>query len=131
MKKLITIILFGYSSLILALDCENPSTTIEMNSCAKIELDKLEVKLNAVYSRVLIIMDQQSKDQWNRSERSLDLKSKMINSQRLWVKFRKADCGTTYDIWAEGTIRGQMYLGCMLDRTNKRIGELEIFEARP
>jgi uncharacterized protein YecT (DUF1311 family) len=129
-KKLIMLVLLTYSSFGFALDCENASSTPDINACGKIELDKIELKLNQVYTRVLKMMDEISKDPSNTSNKS-KLKKSFIDAQRFWVKFREADCDTTYTLWSDGTIRGTMYLSCMMDRANKRIKELEAYEDRP
>ncbi|MCB5184563.1 lysozyme inhibitor LprI family protein [Methylobacillus gramineus] len=130
MKNLIILILLTYSSLGLALDCENASSTPDINACGKIELDKIELELNQVYNRVLKMMDEISKAPSNIADKS-KLKKSFVDAQRLWVKFREADCGTTYTLWSDGTIRGSMYLSCMMDRANKRIKELKDYEERP
>lgn len=127
MKKIIPLVLLAYSSFGFALDCEKALTTLDINACGKIELDKIELELNQVYSRVLKKMDEISKDHSNISDKS-KLKKSFIDAQRFWVKFRQADCDTTYTFWSDGTIRGSMYLACMTDRANKRIKELKAYE---
>lgn len=127
LKKLIPLVLLTYSSFGFALDCKKVLTTIDVNACGKIELDKIELELNQVYSRVLKKMVAISKDPSNISDKSM-LKKTFIDAQRFWVKFREADCDTTYTFWSDGTIRGSMYLACMADRAEKRIKELKQYE---
>jgi len=126
-KLLITMLLFLYAHGVLALDCENESTTLEINACGQIELDKAEQELNQVYARVLKKMDEISKSPSQISDKS-GLKMSLIDAQRLWVKFRKADCDTTYIYFSDGTIRQSMYLSCMINKATKRTDELKSYE---
>ncbi len=119
--------LFFYTCTVFALDCERAVSTLDVNACEQIELDKVELKLNLVYQRVLKQMDKISRDPSNSTDKS-KLKKNFIDAQRLWVKFRKADCDTTYTYWSDGTIRGAMYLMCMTSRAEQRIKELKIYE---
>ena len=116
-----------YSCTVFALDCERVISTPDINACGKIELDKVELKLNLVYQRVLKKMDEISREKSNISDKS-KLKKSFVEAQRLWVKFRKADCDTTYIFWSDGTIRGAMYLICMTSRAEQRIKELKMYE---
>ena len=127
MKIFIFIILFLHISLAFALDCKQAISTPDVNACGKIELDKVELTLNQVYQRLLKQMDEISREPTNFTDKSM-LKQNFINAQRLWVKFRKADCDTTYLFWSDGTIRGSMYLSYMTNRANQRIKELKMYE---
>jgi uncharacterized protein YecT (DUF1311 family) len=112
---------------VFALDCERAISTPDVNACGQIELDKVELKLNQVYQRVLKQMDEISREKSDFADKS-KLKKSFVEAQRLWVKFRKADCDTTYTFWSDGTIRGAMYLSCMTSRAEQRIKELKMYE---
>ncbi len=127
MNKFIFLMLFFYSYSASALDCKSAISTPDVNACGKIELDQVELKLNQVYQRVLKQMDEISREPSNFADKSM-LKKSFVEAQRLWVKFRKADCDTTYTFWSDGTIRGSMYLSCMISRANQRIKELKVYE---
>ena len=127
MSKSIFLMLFFYSCTVFALDCERAISTPDINACGQIELDKVELKLNLVYQRVLKEMDEISREKSNIYDKST-LKKSFVEAQRLWVKFRKADCDTTYTFWSDGTIRGAMYLMCMTSRAEQRIKELKMYE---
>lgn len=116
-----------YSCTVFALDCNLAVSTLDTNACGQIELDKVELKLNQVYQRVLKQMDEISHEKSNVADKS-KLKKSFVEAQRLWVKFRKADCDTTYTFWSDGTIRGAMYLSCMTSRAEQRIKELKMYE---
>jgi len=98
-----------------ALDCENAVSTPDLNECAAREQKQVEVKLNQVYQRVL------------KTVTASKVRSQFVAAQRAWVKFREADCKAVYEQHADGTIRTVMYLGCMQNRAETRIKELEMF----
>jgi uncharacterized protein YecT (DUF1311 family) len=98
-----------------ALDCDNAVTTPDLNECAAREQKQAEVKLNQVYQRVLKTIS------------SPKVRTQFVAAQRAWVKFREADCKAVYEQHADGTIRTVMYLGCMQNRAQTRIKELEMF----
>ncbi|MCH8622805.1 lysozyme inhibitor LprI family protein [Undibacterium sp. TS12] len=112
------------SQFALALDCSKASNTIEINECASIEQKKVEAKLNAVYQRVMKMLDKEI------AAGDLDKASKttLIEAQRAWLKFREADCNAVYQYHISGTIRGVMYIGCMQTHTERRIKDLEEYE---
>jgi uncharacterized protein YecT (DUF1311 family) len=99
-------------------DCKNAMTTLEMNACAAADEKVVEAKLNEVYQRVL----KSYGDQEHAAARS-----KLIAAQRAWVKFREADCDAVLEKWAGGSIRTQMYIGCMQNHAERRIKDLEDF----
>lgn len=110
---------------VFALDCENSSTTAEMNKCGEIRLKKVNDELNRVYKRTLIKVAELAKK--SKIADKSDLKLRMIEAQRHWLKFRQADCDATYILWSEGSISSQFYLGCMIGKAEKRIEELEAY----
>jgi uncharacterized protein YecT (DUF1311 family) len=107
-----------------ALDCEKAFNTQDINTCEHMALTKLDQKLTQTYKMVLAKFDKISKEPTSIADKA-KLKQSLIDAQRLWVKFRDADCNTTYTLWSDGTIRGQMYLGCMKSKTEQRIKELK------
>ncbi len=109
-----------------ALDCNKAISTPDINECARIEQEKVEKTLNEVYRRVLKQVEQIGKNP--ESERQADFKKTFIEAQRLWVKFREADCQNVYKFWSGGTIRGLMYISCMQSRAEQRIKELGEYE---
>ena len=109
-----------------ALDCNKADNTIEINQCAQIRQAKTDEELNGAYQRVLTMLDGINKEPDNRIK--TDLKAGLIKSQRLWVKFREADCANVYDFWSNGTIRSVMYSDCMRGRAEQRIKELDEYQ---
>ncbi|NYE60833.1 uncharacterized protein YecT (DUF1311 family) [Duganella sp. 1224] len=121
MKHLMPLLLAACAGHSYALDCDKASSTIEINQCALQEQQKVERQLNATYQETLKVFA---------SADDASTKTKLVDAQRLWVKFREADCQAEYDKWKGGTIRNVMYSGCMQERAKQRIKELESFQAR-
>lgn len=120
------ILLLILSNHAFSLDCDKATSTPEINECGQLELNKAENELNLVYQRVLKMMDKISKEPAIGDKTGL--KKSLIDAQRLWVKFREADCNTIYTLWSDGTIRTAMYLGCMRAGAEQRTKELRNYE---
>ncbi len=123
MKKLVIISLFLATNAF-ALDCDNAITTLDMNACAKQEQEKVENELNLVYKQVIKSLSVPDTEVIKYSK----VKSNLIQAERSWVKFRKADCDATYSLHQSGSIRNLMYLGCMQSHAEQRIEQLKEFE---
>jgi uncharacterized protein YecT (DUF1311 family) len=98
-----------------ALDCDNAVSTPDLNECAAREQKAVEAILNTVYQRVL------------KATSAPAVRTQLVAAQRAWIKFRGADCKAVHQKYADGTIRTVMYLGCMQNRAETRIKELEMF----
>jgi uncharacterized protein YecT (DUF1311 family) len=99
-----------------ALDCKNASSTIELNECAQAEQQAVEARLNAVYAQTMQALA---------APDAAALRQKVIVAQRAWIKFREADCAAEEARWTGGSAAVQMFLGCMRQRAEQRIKELE------
>ena len=99
-----------------ALDCDNAVSTPDLNECAARDQKAAEAKLNTVYQRVLKNIGEPA------------VRTQFVAAQRAWIKYREADCKAVHQKYADGTIRTVMYLGCMQNRAETRVKELEMFE---
>jgi uncharacterized protein YecT (DUF1311 family) len=126
MKHLVFIVFSLVVTQAFALDCNKAVSTPDINECARINQEKTEKLLNEVYRRVLKQIEEINKNPENESQK--DFKKNFIEAQRLWVKFREADCNNVYTYWSGGTIRGVMFSGCMQARAEQRIKELREYE---
>lgn len=106
-----------------ALDCKSPMTTADMNACAGQDLKKVEAELNAVYKDVIKSLSGKDSDYENAAE----IKGKLVEAQRAWIKFREADCEAVRLQNQLGSIGGVMYMGCMQERAEQRVKELKAF----
>lgn len=99
-------------------DCGNPRSTLEESQCADMAQRAVEGKLNELYQRVLTTFGDQA---------HVAARNKLLAAQRLWVKFRDADCAAVYENWMGGTVRKAMSSECMRKHAEQRIKELEDF----
>jgi uncharacterized protein YecT (DUF1311 family) len=102
------------------IDCSSAFSTPDIERCAAIELDAVEVSLNQAYRRLVKQLTKPDTAQDNYS----DYRNKLLNAQRAWIKFREADCDTQYAMHRSGTIRNAVYLNCKQQRAEQRIKEL-------
>ena len=103
-------------------DCENASTTVEMNICSDEDFKAADAKLNATYKKVLAqIAASDLEKPYDRASWDEALRA----SQRAWVAFRDADCkGAVPMEWSGGTGTTSAVLGCMTAKTETRTKEL-------
>jgi uncharacterized protein YecT (DUF1311 family) len=100
--------------------CDTAANTIEINQCAKQQFEQQDKLLNAAYQAALqVVPSLNEPGTTGETPRVL-----LVKAQRRWVEFRDADCKAKYLVFAGGTIRNAIYLGCMRERTEQRIKEL-------
>ena len=126
MTKTLCLVFIILCSNAFAIDCEKAMSTPDINECARIDQEKVEKNLNTVYRRVLKQIEDISKNP--ETEAQADLKKTFIEAQRLWVKFREADCQNVYKFNSGGTTRGLAFISCMQSRAEQRIKELGEYE---
>jgi uncharacterized protein YecT (DUF1311 family) len=105
------------------IDCNNASSTVEMNFCADKDYQAADKSLNTAYATALAYI--RSRDM----EKPYDAKSfedSMRNAQRTWVAYRDADCrDLVAQEWSGGSGASSAILGCMTEKTNQRTKELK------
>ena len=101
--------------------CDKAYTTLDMNACAKQELDLVEKKLNVKYQAVLKQLSQNAKDDPDSGE----ARTQLSLAQRQWIKFREADCQAIYTLWQSASIRSLMSLSCKQNRAEQRMEKLD------
>lgn len=100
--------------------CETQNNTLEMNACAQQQFKAQDKLLNQAYQAALKVVPAQNDPGIDgESPRAM-----LIKAQRRWLEFRDADCKAKYQVFAGGTIRNLVYLGCLQERTEQRIKEL-------
>lgn len=77
-------------------------------------------ELNATYQRILKAYDERIKQE----PKFAEAKTALINAQRQWIKFRKADCDAVYEYNAAGTIRIPAAFYCDASHSKARTQEL-------
>ena len=105
------------------IDCDNASSTVEMNFCSEQEYNKVDAELNRVYQEVLTGIDTHDDVEAGRLKA---WKEALKTAQRAWVDFKEKDCGELIGYeWYGGTGATSASLGCMIQKTGARIKELK------
>ncbi len=95
------------------IQCDDVFTTVEINRCAKKELQQSESELQLYYETVV----EANRD----DEVFLD---SLKQSQAQWLSYRDSHCDSVYRYWREGTIRGVMSLACKTQLSQQRTLQL-------
>lgn len=85
----------------------------DMNKCLADEYIKTDAKLNELYRKLI---------------ESLEDPEKLRNAQRAWIIFRDLSCEySSSGIGKEGSLYSYAISACMIDKTEKRIKDLELY----
>ncbi len=82
-------------------------TTQGMSQCTSAETEVWDGYLNREYKARM-------------AEITPDQRTALRDAQRAWIAFRDADCGLQYQMFIDGSIRSNIYTGCMLEMTARR-----------
>jgi uncharacterized protein YecT (DUF1311 family) len=94
--------------------------------CAEQAWQKADAELNRVYQRVRKKMPANGMEPPYANK---DIPQELVSAQKLWVQLRDADCGLYQGLSGGGnTGHFNWRYQCYLDRTKKRIAELEALE---
>jgi uncharacterized protein YecT (DUF1311 family) len=99
------------SSTIAALDCGNPQTQTDMNTCASLELDRETKKINLTYNQF-------------RSTLNPTQKQKIKEVQLAWIKFKDLACQFEASSLEGGSADAMVLNGCLAEKTRQRHQEL-------
>ncbi len=98
-------------------NCANPQTTLEMKICAQIAYEAADGDLNADYKmarKYMRTFDQDLPDYLKGAEKAL------LKAQRIWIKFRDADCNLEGFNARGGTLEGLIIITCLERKTRTR-----------
>lgn len=122
--KLITLIVCGSLLLLITLratpaqrkkqtqPCAAAQSQAEMNICWGKEYKKADVELNAVYQKLVAMLDEEQKTQ-------------LKEAQLAWLKYRDLHCEFAADQYKGGSLRPTIMATCLLDVTTTRTTELQ------
>lgn len=85
--------------------------TFDMVECSNAELSRQDSRLNRAYKSAMSVLTEERK-------------VRLREAQRLWIKFRDADCGIYYNL-SGGTMDMINGSGCELSMTQERADALE------
>lgn len=105
------------------LDCDNATSTYELNACADREFDAADAELNKVYAEALKSIPEMA------GEPPYDAKAwegALRASQRAWLAYRDAECDAHVPMfWTGGTGATSEIVGCKTTMTKARTKEIQ------
>jgi uncharacterized protein YecT (DUF1311 family) len=93
--------------------CAGVSITSDLVDCLSKAKDVSDEKLNSLYQRLRKNLDGE------------DL-THLVETQRIWIKYRDANCAAERALYDGGTGAYPAYLACMESMTRSRAKELQI-----
>ena len=100
-----------------ALDCSNPQVTLEMKMCAQEAYKAADGDLNADYK---MARDYFRALDENFSGNLKGAAKTLLKAQRIWIKYRDAQCHLEGFSFRGGTMEGLMVLTCLEHMTRQR-----------
>jgi uncharacterized protein YecT (DUF1311 family) len=94
-------------------NCQNATTTVEINECARQEFETADKRLNQLYRQLLARLQGSPKRQ------------QLVNAQLAWSRYRDAACN--FERWDGGTGAGYSYTFCRARITRQRNADLESY----
>jgi len=85
-------------------ECLQLQTQREVSDCESAKTNKIEEKLTEAYQRILKLIDEQHDP---------DLKKRMINIERDWIKYKEESCHFEGQMYAGGSLAGQVETQCL------------------
>jgi len=98
----------------------NAKDSFETTRCFGDTFQRLDKELNRVYQELL-------KSLTRPAEGNLDypaIRTRLVESQRLWIQFRDKDCQAFIMLNGGGTAQASLHSDCLSKRTEHRIKEL-------
>jgi uncharacterized protein YecT (DUF1311 family) len=91
--------------------CSEASSQPEMTECWRKEYKAADTKLNQVYRKLVLMLDDEEK-------------SELKEAQTAWLKYRDTNCDFVANQYKGGTIRPMIYAICLTEMTESRTTEL-------
>ncbi len=119
MKRRILLVLsiFAFTAIAsdeeITFDCDNAVSTLEINTCAIIELDLARAELSKYLN---VSFEHNSADS--------ELVKAIEVAQNDWQAYMSSHCNSIYTKWREGTIRDAMTISCETNLTVQRTHEV-------
>ncbi|MGZ9737768.1 lysozyme inhibitor LprI family protein [Pseudomonas sp. GNP012] len=99
-----------FTSMAVAVDCDNASDQATMNQCAAQQNAAADKELNALYQQIT-----------SRFKGNPDNKKLLVGAQRAWVAFRDAECKFSASGVEGGSVYPLIYSNCTTELTKARI----------
>ncbi|MCY1396124.1 Lysozyme inhibitor LprI [compost metagenome] len=99
-----------FTSMAVAVDCDNASDQATMNQCAAQQNAAADKELNALYQQIT-----------SRFKGNPDNKKLLVGAQRAWVAFRDAECKFSASGVEGGSVYPLIYSNCVTELTRARV----------
>ena len=99
-----------FTSMAVAVDCDNASDQATMNQCAAQQNAAADKELNALYQQIT-----------SRFKGNPDNKELLVGAQRAWVAFRDAECKFSASGVEGGSVYPLIYSNCVTELTKARV----------
>jgi len=99
-----------FTSMAVAVDCDNASDQATMNQCAAQQNAAADKELNALYQQIT-----------SRFKGNPDNKKLLVGAQRAWVAFRDAECKFSASGVEGGSVYPLIYSNCVTELTKARV----------
>ncbi len=103
--------------------CAHAATTLELNACAQQTLARRDRELNDAYRALLRTLADPAATGADDAARA-DARRLLVEAQRQWLRFRDHDCRGRVRLHDTGSMRGLVYLGCLIAHTEQRTAQL-------
>ena len=125
-RSLFVALVLSASPIANAQDCKaDDYSPICTDMRAQAVYDQADSDLNTLYQRLLKTLSQPRNEQLDYPA----LKTKFVEAQRQWVRFRDSECSAWYVINQAGTGRNADQMTCLLHRTQQRTAQLQEWQA--
>jgi len=99
-----------FTSMAVAVDCDNASDQATMNQCAAQQNAAADKELNALYQQIT-----------SRFKGNPDNKKLLVGAQRAWVAFRDVECKFSASGVEGGSVYPLIYSNCTTELTKARV----------
>ncbi|WP_017219622.1 lysozyme inhibitor LprI family protein [Moritella dasanensis] len=116
MVKVITLLLMSacsFTAMATSVDCDKAINTLEINYCAKVELDKAEAEMERYLDKSIA---QHTED--------TDVVESINIAQSAWQSYSKSQCDSVFTMFRDGSMRVMMTLSCRTKLTQQRTHQL-------
>ena len=118
----------GFSQTEADVDCsEGGNSTVEMKYCAHLEYEAADAELNTVYKELMTEIRDSGIDENTVPAPGPQLRKKLIESEKIWITLRDANCEAEAATFWGGTGYGLIYTTCLTRETRQRTQFLEDF----
>lgn len=101
-------------------DCKDPQDQNTMTACARVDFEKADQELNAIWPKLKT--DAEDSDKATDKHEYADA---LLASQRAWIAFRDAECEWQGFEAHGGSLEPMLVAGCLARLTRDRIKQLQ------